>query len=37
MRPAGGEPELLPEGGFRVDQIDNREPLAFVKQVVLIN
>lgn len=28
MRPAGGEPEFLPGGGFRVDLIDNREPLA---------
>ena len=32
-----GEPEFLPERGFRLDLIDNREPFTFVKQVVLIN
>lgn len=37
MRQAGGEPRFLPERGFGVDLIDNRELVASVKQVVLIN
>lgn len=37
IRPAGREPVFLPESSFRIDLIDNREPFAFVKQVVLIN